>query len=83
MAHDNLGFTVIGWLTAKAAEGCAHSRTLSRGRRIVSTGKVARLRTTGGLPVGATGLAPANERFIGKILALGMVPAHNQCNQTN
>ena len=32
---------MIGWLTAKAAEGGAHSRTLSRDRIIASTGNFA------------------------------------------
>ena len=48
VANNNSVFTVTGCLTAKAAEDCAHSRTLSRGWRIASAGDLARRWTAAG-----------------------------------
>jgi len=47
-AHNCAVVTVTGWLTAKAAEDCAHSGTLSRGRKSAGEGFITGFRTTAG-----------------------------------
>ena len=54
-AYRQAVITVTGWLTAKAAEDCAHSMTLACSRKIAGTGIFAGLRTAGGLPIRLTG----------------------------
>ena len=55
LAHYNLEFTVIGWLTAKAAEDCTHSRTLARGRGLAGAGGLAGRRTADASEIGTMG----------------------------